>query len=263
MINQNLHLQPTALDSAQHRSLKLRVPVTDWRVAAKLNAMFVAAAEFGDVCREFPIVFVKAGKEADGSEAIAPIAVFGLSQNENLYLAGERWRAMYMPAVLRAYPFCIARIDDQRFAICVDTAFAGANQPDGQPLFNEDGSQAPLLKEMQAHLETLETEIQRTRLVGKRLLELDVLRDMRFDATLPDGRQHTVDGFLTVDDQKITNLPEKVVAELHRSGVLGLVHMHWVSLGNMRRLVDWHVQRSAASAPTSTPLAANDPQPAA
>ena len=200
MINQNLHIQPTALDSAQHRQLKLRVPVTDWRVAGKLNAMFVAAAEFGDVCREFPIVFVKAGKEPDGSDAIAPIAVFGLSQNQNLYLAGERWRAMYMPAVLRAYPFCIARIDEQRFAICVDMAFSGANQADGQPLFNDDGSQAPLLKEMQAHLETLETEIQRTRLVGKRLLELDVLREMRFDAKLPDGRQHTVDGFLTVDD---------------------------------------------------------------
>ena len=114
---------------------------------------------------------------------------------------------------------------------------------------------------MQALLETLETEIQRTRLVGKRLLELDVLREMRFDATLPDGRQHTVDGFLTVDDQKMTNLPEKVVAELHRSGVLGLVHMHWVSMGNMRRLVDWYVERSAASTPA--PTAANDGLPPA
>jgi hypothetical protein len=263
MINQNLHIQPTALDSAQHRQLKLKVPVTDWRVASKLNAMFVAAAEFGDVCREFPIVFVKAGKEPDGSDAIAPIAVFGLSQNQNLYLAGERWRAMYMPAVLRAYPFCIARIDEQRFAICVDMAFSGANQADGQPLFNEDGSQAPLLKEMQAHLETLESEIQRTRLVGKRLLELDVLREMRFDATLPDGRQHTVDGFLTVDDEKMTKLPDSVVGELHRSGVLGLVHLHWVSMGNMRRLVDWHVERSAALEPPAPPAAANDARPGA
>jgi SapC len=263
VINQNLHVQPIALDSVQHRQMKLRVPVTDWRVAHKLNAMFVAAAEFGDVCREFPIVFVKAGKEPDGSDSIAPIAVFGLAQNQNLYLAGERWRANYMPAVLRAYPFCIARLDEQRFAICVDMAYEGTSQPDGQPLFNDDGSQAPLLKEMQAHLETLETEIQRTRLVGKRLLELGVLRDMRFDATLPDGRKHTVDGFLTVDDELVTKLPDNVVGELHRSGVLGLVHMHWVSMGNMRRLVDWHVEREAATAPTPPPAAANDPSPAA
>jgi hypothetical protein len=251
LINQNLHRQPTALDSVTHRKLKLQMPVTDWRVADQLNAMFVAAAEFGDVCREFPIVFVKAGKEPDGTDAIAPIAVFGLVQNQNLYVTGERWRAQYIPAVLRAYPFCIARIDDDRFAICVDTAWKGASETEGQALFTEAGEQGDLLKEMTPYLETLEAEIQRTRLVGKKLLELDVLREMRFDATLPDGRQHTVDGFLTVDEKKMTELPDNVVGELHRTGVLGLVHLHWVSMGNMRRLVDWHVERSAAETPAA------------
>ncbi len=247
MINQNLHRKPMALDSAQHRLLKLKLPITDWSVAKDLNATFVAAAEFGDVCREFPIVFVKAGKEPDGSDAIAPLAVFGMTQNQNLYVSGERWRAQYMPAVLRFYPFCIARIDDQRFAICVDSAHAGVNTEEGQPLFEADGKPSELLAGMQKQLEVLEAEIQRTRLVGKRLLELDLLREMRFDATLPDGKQHTVDGFLTVDDAKVTALPDNIVGELHRSGVLGLVHMHWVSLGNMRRLVDWHVERAAAA----------------
>ncbi len=247
MINQNLHRQPVALDIAQHRQLKLQLPVSDWTVAKDLNAIFVAAAEFGDICREFPIVFVKAGKEADGTDAIAPIAVLGLTQNENLYVSGERWRAQYLPVILRLYPFCIARIDEQRFAICVDMAYKGAGAEGGQPLFTDDGQSGELLKSMKDQLEVLEGEIQRTRMVGKRLLELDVLREMRFDATLPDGRQHTVDGFLTVDDAKMTALPDDVVGELHRSGVLGLVHLHWVSLGNMRRLVDWHVERAAAA----------------
>lgn len=248
MINQNLHRQPVALDSVVHRKLKLKVPIEDWSLAKGLNAIFVAVAEFGDVSREFPIVFVKAGKDADGSEVVAPIAVLGLTQNENLYVTGERWRGQYMPAVLRMYPFCIARIDNERFAICVDTAFAGANETEGQALFNAEGKGTELLTGMQTQLETLEAEVQRTRLACKRLQELDVLREMRFDATLPNGRQHTVDGFLTIDEAKMTALPDAVVGELHRSGVLGLVHLHWVSLGNMRRLVDWHVERSAASA---------------
>ena len=255
MINQNLHLQPAAVDSAQHRQVKLKVPITDWTLADKLNAMFVAAVEFGDVCREFPIVFVKAGKEADGRDAIAPIAVLGLTQNQNLYVSGERWRAQYMPAILRFYPFCIARIDQSRFAVCMDTAFKGLNSEEGQPLFDAEGKPAELLQTMQKQLEALEAEIQRTRLVGQRLQELDLLRDMRFDATMPDGSQHTVDGFLTVDETKVTALPDSVVAELHRNGILGLVHLHWVSLGNMRRLVDWHVERSAAQAQAQAPAA--------
>lgn len=250
MINQNLHLQPEALDSVQHRNVKLRLPITDWTVATRLNALFVAAAEFGEVCREFPIVFVKAGQDPDGKDAIAPIAVLGLMQNENLYVSGERWRAQYMPAILRMYPFCIARIDAERFAICVDKAFAGANTEEGQAVFDADGKPSELLQTMQKQLEGLETEIQRTRLVGQRLRELDLLRDMRFDVTLPDGRQHSVDGFLTIDEAKVTALPDTVVAELHRNGILGLMHLHWVSMGNMRRLVDWHVERGAATAPT-------------
>jgi hypothetical protein len=248
VINQNLHLQPTALDAGQHSKLRLQVPVTDWSMAGKLNALFVAAVEFGDVCREFPIVFVKAGQEPDGKDAIAPIAVLGLTQSENLYVASGRWRAEYLPAVLRMYPFCIARMDEERFAVCVDMAFKGVSETEGTSLFTADGKPSEMTTEMQKQLETLEAEIQRTRAVCRRLQELDLLREMRFDATLPDGSQHTVDGFLTVDEVKATNLPEATVMELHKSGLLGLMHLHWVSMGNMRKLTGWHVERSAAAA---------------
>lgn len=253
MINQNLHRKPAALDNTEHRQLKLKVPVTDWSVASQLNAIFVAAAEFGDACREYPVVFVKAGKDADGTDAIAPIAVLGLMANDNLYAQGSQWRAEYMPAILRMYPFCIGRIDPTRFAICVDTAFAGANNEEGQPVFDADGQPSELLQSMQTQLSALEGEIQRTHGVGKRLLELGLLSEMRFDATLADGRQHTVDGFLTVDEKKVTELPDATVCELHRNGLLGLIHLHWVSMGNMRRLVGWHNQRLADQATQAAP----------
>jgi len=249
VINQNLHVQPVALDSVPHRELKVTVPVADWSVASKLNALFVAAAEFGDVCREYPIVFVRAGKEPDGRDSIAPIAVMGLSQEQNLFLQSGTWRAQYMPAVLRLYPFCIGRIDEQRFAVCVDMGWSGIGQPEGERLFDADGGQTELLKSVQKQMETLEGEVQRTRLVCQRLQELDLLRDMRFDATLPDGRQHSVDGFLTVDETKMQALSDEVIGDLHRSGVLGLIHLHWVSMGNMRRLLQWHTEGVAPAAP--------------
>lgn len=269
MINQNLHRQAVALESRQHRQLKVELPVTDWSVAQRLNAIFVAATEFSDVCKEYPIVFVRAGREADGRDLIAPIAVLGALGEENLYLegpeGGRSWRAAYKPAVLQAYPFCIGRIDEQRFAVCVDMAWHGVGNEKGQALFEADGQPSPLLKAMQQHLELLEGEIQATRRFGQRLLELDMLRDMRFDATLPDGRKHTVDGFLTVDQEKAQNLPDNIVGELHRNGSLGLIQLHWASLGLMRRLMDWHAQRhpavagAAANAPTAPAAAGSAP----
>ena len=256
MINPQLHRQAVALDSQQHRQLKVDFPVADWSAAERLNAIFVAATEFADAGREYPIVFVRAGRSPEGRDLVAPVAVLGVLPEQNLYVeapeggqGARRWRASYKPAVVQAYPFCVGRVDDERYAVCVDMAWKGVGNDRALPLFEADGQPAQVLKAMQQHLELLESEIQNTRAFGDRLLELDLLRDMRFDATLPDGRKHTVDGFLTVEKEKAQNLPDNVVGELHRNGMLGLVHLHWASLGLMRRLVDWHLQRQQAAQP--------------
>ena len=246
MITNNLHRQPVQLDSVQHRELKLDVPVTDWGVASKLNMILAVAAEFGDVCREFPIVFIKAGKEPDGTDAIAPIAVFGLVQEDNLFVEKGRWRGQYIPTIVQTYPFGLARISEERFAICVDMDYEGIGKAAGRPVFDAHGQPTEMLEAMRKHLENLEGEIQRTRLIGRRLQELGLLQEMRFDATLPDGRKQVLEGFMTVDDKKVTELSDALVTELHRNGILGLIHLHWVSLGNMRRLAEWHAERTAA-----------------
>jgi hypothetical protein len=258
MINQNLHLQAVPLDRNVHRDLTLQLPIADWAPAARLNAIFVAAAEFADVCRDYPIVFVKAGQDPDGKTLIAPVAITGLVQDQNLYLDGGAWRARYVPAVVRAYPFAIGRLDAERFAVCVDMSWPGTQGSSGQRVFTPEGEPTPLLEEMQKHLEAVEGEVQRTRLVCSKLQELDLLRDMRFDATMPDGSAHSVDGFLTIDETKAQALSDAQVGELHRSGLLGLIQLHWVSMGNMRRLVDWFAERRPAAAAPA--VAANDQQ---
>jgi hypothetical protein len=242
MINQNLHVKPEALDRAVHRQLRVKLPVTDWTVASRLNSMFVAAVEFGDVCRDFPIVFVRAGTDPEGKTQIASVAVFGLGKEENLYLDGTTWRGAYMPAMLRLYPFALGRIDDQTFAIVLDTAWPGVSTTEGDPLFDAAGEPSELTKLVQQQLEQTEYEVERTRLVGQRLQELGLLREMRFDATLPDGGKLSVDGFLTVDEDKLKALPDAALIDLQRTGLLGLVHAHLISLGHMRRLAEWRLQ---------------------
>lgn len=258
MITQNLHRDAVPLDRDLHRNLTLGVPVTDWGVAKGINAIFVAAVEFGDVAREYPIVFVRAGKdEATGKELIAPVAVLGVTQNENLYIDGPQWNARYLPAVVRAYPFGIGRLNAETFAICVDMAWPGVNAAGGQRVFQDNGEPTEMLKGTQQHLELLETEVQRTRAVCQRLFELNLLRDMRFDATLPDGRTHTVDGFLTIDEETVKNLPDATVGTLNRDGLLGLIHAHWMSLHHMQALLQRHLQRAPLPGAANAANAAN------
>jgi len=254
MIHQQLHLKPLVLDRVEHRAMKVALPITDWSPADKLNSLFLAAVEFADASRDFPIVFVSAGNDPDGTPQLAPVAVFGLGAQENLYLADDRsWRGGYMPAVLRLYPFCIARVDNERFAICVDQAWPGVNLDRGEPIFADDGQPTPLMTAVQGQLEQLEHEVQRTRVFCQKLRELDLLRDMRFDAKLPDGQTFTVDGFFTVDEARLNQLSDAVLVDLQRTGQLGLVHAHLISLGNMRRLADWRALRVAVPAPTAAP----------
>lgn len=247
MIIPQLHRQATPLDREAHRKLRIK-PLEDWGVAGKLNSIFISVMEFADACREYPIVFVRAGADAAGKPQIAPVAVFGLGAEENLFLDGPRWRGEYVPSVLRLYPFAIGRIDAQNFAICVDTAWPGVSETEGQPLFDDQGELSDFSKRIVGLLEVYEGEVQRTQQFGARLMELGLLRDMRFDMTGPDGKKSAVDGFLAIDEEKFKALPDATVLDLHRTGALALLQAHMISLRNMRRLAEWKVQRRAQPA---------------
>lgn len=242
MINPELHKKPVALDRVLHRSLKLRTEVPNIEVAAELNSMFITATEFGEVCKEYPILFLRAGTDAQGQAQVAPVAVFGLARGENLYInrqaAPATWRARYVPAMVRAYPFTMARLGQDQYAVAIDESWSGWSQTEGQALFDEQGEATPYLAGLKTFIERVEDDVEMTRRIGLRLMSLKLLQDRRFDATLPDGSKFTVDGFLSVDEKRLGELPDAEVLELHRSGLLGLLHAHMLSLSNMATLME-------------------------
>ena len=248
MIIPALHRQMVPLDPAQHRRWRIHQPQVDWSVAAGLNAVFVPAAEFGDLCREYPILFVRAGNDPQGKPQVAPIVALGLAPQENLYLQGRAWRALYVPALLRAYPFAMAVVGNpQRLALSIDTAWSGWSQTEGQPLYDDAGQPGEYLKGMAQQLERFEAEVQRTRGLGQLLLDKDLLRAMRFDADLPDGQKLKVEGFLSVDEKQLAALGDADLLSLQRSGALALIYAHLFSIGNLRKLAHWRAEGSAAS----------------
>lgn len=247
MINENLHKKVVALDRVKHRDLKLDLATRDLSTIRKLNAFFVAGTEFADACKDYPVVWVNAGNDEAGQPQVAPIAVFGLQAGDNLCIDADGWRVRYVPAVLRLYPFALARVGPSEMVVCFDEAWSGFGSQ-GQALFDGKGEPSEFILNVQKQLENFEVEVERTRLIGAALMEKGLLRDMRFDATLPDGKKLTVDGFLTVDEDKLNKLSDADLTTFARNGVLGLIHAHQISLTNMARLVEWHAERVAAAA---------------
>jgi hypothetical protein len=257
MINSALYREPMLLDAARHRSLKIGT-LADFSIAKTMHGVFVAATEIPNAALEYPILFVNTGeRDASGKPVMSPIALLGLSQKENLYLDGPRWDARYIPAFIRRYPFLTANLRGVAGpGVMVDSGWSGLSDTEGEPLFEADGQPADALKRAMEFLERFEIEAQRTRGFCLRLQEFDLLKEMKADATLPDGATLSVDGFYAVDEEKLLNLPDLQVLEMHRNGMLTLLNLHLASLNTMRHLVERKAKRAqATAAPPATATA--------
>jgi hypothetical protein len=260
MIISNLHKDPIALDTVLHRDLRLILGANAVDLLKGFTSFMITLGEFAEAAREFPILFVRAAPDAKGAEQVAPVAVFGLRPGENLFVQDDRWTAAYTPALLRAYPFTMARVENSdRWAMVFDNAWKGFSRTEGLPLFDEKGEATELLTNAHKFVQELENDSERTRLACQRLLELKLLKPMRFDATLPDGQTLSIDGFLTLDQEVYAKLPDAIVGELHRSGLMHMLHSHHLSLGNMRRLLERRVAATPGATPPGAPAAANEP----
>jgi len=250
MIVTNLHNEPTALDTVLHRDLRLKNDLNAISKLASFTSFMVSVSEFGDAALNFPILFVRAAPDALGRDTVAPVAVFGLKPGENLFVTTDgKWDAGYVPAMLRAYPFTMARIEgSDRWAIVFDNSWEGMSRTEGVPLFNEKGEASELLNGVHKFVQDLEADLERTRQACATLLEMKLLKPMRFDATLANGESLSVDGFMTVDEEAIAKLPDAQIAQMYRNGLLGLLQVHTISLNNMRRLLDRRLTQSKAVA---------------
>lgn len=239
MIASALYRQPVLLDSAAHRGHRVAA-LDDFSIAAGLHAVFVTATEFPQAALDLPIVFVRrGGADAVGQPQVAPVALLGLTAGENLHVEGRRWTARYVPAFIRRYPFMPATLPGSAsHGLLVDGGWAGFSETAGEPLFEADGRAAPALQRAIRFVELFEAETQRTAVFCERLNTLGLLKDMKADAVLPNGQALSVDGFLAIDEEKLNGLPDAVVIELHRNGMLMLAQMHLLSLSNIRHLVD-------------------------
>ena len=239
-----LYREPTVLESVKHRGLKL-APLVDHAVASRMQASFLAAAEFAHAAREYTIVFVRS--QVESKTQVHPIVMLGVAEGENLFIEaadGSAWDARYVPAYIRRYPFWTTQVDDTKTqAVLIDAWWRGFSETEGEALYEADGRPAKRLLDAIDFLKRYDLEAERALAFCARLVELGLLHDMTVTATLPGETPLALDGFLAVDEARLLALPEAQVVEMHRNGMLGLVHAHLASLGNLQALLDRKARR--------------------
>ncbi len=234
----------TGLNANLHRDLKLRQPQSLDHTRHS-HAVSIAVAEIPRAALSYPVMFVR------NDSGFQPVALLSLVPNENQFLDGDAWQASYIPAAVRVYPFQL--YGEQ---VLIDTESAALSTAEGEALFNESSEPTALLNERLDFLRACQAADAETQRWCTRLAERGLLVERHADVVSPAGVHYQLDGFYTVDGEKLAALPDADLANLLRDNSLMLIHAHMLSLDN---LIGLAAQRDKPAASHAKPEAGTAP----
>jgi hypothetical protein len=242
-----LLIYETAVPVSSGRHAKASVEAgTGYAFTRKINSVPLMAVEFPQACPEYAVVFAQSGED------VVPVVILGARQSENLYLADDdTWRAKYVPAFIRRYPFVFSpSADGKTFTLCVDEAFQGLNYLGrGQALFNPDGEHTPYVDNVLKFLQEYRAQFVRTQAFCKKLKELDLLEPMQAQFTLGSGEKMSLGGFQVVDRKRLKALSGETLQQLAANDELELIYLHLQSMRNFTEVKDRLMLRSIGDTP--------------
>jgi len=226
--------KPVVLNKESHKNLKVKPEAGDFSFARNTNSVILAGVEFAEAAKEYPIVFA-----ATANDKIVPVALLGLRSEENLFVDKDgKWDANYIPAFVRRYPFVLAEGgEESELAVCIDEAYAGFNEEEGEALFTEDGANSPMLDKALQFLGEYQQQYARTEKFVEAIKELDLFQTLNARVDLTDGRQFALANFMVIDEKKLLGLKQKDAMNLFKDGSLAWVYAHLISLSNMSRML--------------------------
>lgn len=200
------------------------------------NSIYIAAIEFLQISKEYPIVFAQGA-----DDKVFPVALLGVKKNENLFVDDKgNWTANYIPAYVRRYPFILATPNDAEptFTVCIDESFAGFNTAkEGSPLFDKNGEQLDLLNQAVDFLKDYQSHVHLTTLFCENLSKLDILEPMQANMEFANGEKGALGGFMGINREKLKALKPAQIAELVKSDQMELIFAHLGSLQNLNSLM--------------------------
>ena len=226
----------TALEGGKHDSLRLNSDST-YKFAESSNSVPLAASEFAEAARDYPIVF-------SISDPIVPVAIVGLKPDRNLFVGADgNWdKDVYIPAYIRRYPFVLVENSEAgKLVLCCDDSadhFKPATGAAPSASLFEDGKPTALANRIMTFCTEFQQHYQAAIALCRLLSEYELLVSRRADVALNNGEKLALEGFQMVDEDRLRSLRDEKFLELRHKGVLPLIYTHLASATNWRHLVN-------------------------
>ncbi len=229
-----IYESPFVLNREQHRHARVKAGDLGFSFARELNSAPINAVEFAPAARDYPIVFA-----GEGDNVTMPAVLTGLANDNNLYVddAGRWAEGHYVPAFFRRYPFVTGEkgngADD--FNVCID-APALTEESTGIRLFEDSGANSPLLDHAVSFLTDYQRAVERTQALMRQITESGVLEAKTVRVEREGNTSNVMSGFSVINEERLQKLSGKALAQLSKTGALGLMYVHLLSLANVQRL---------------------------
>lgn len=221
-----------ALNNTEHQKLRVSPP-KDFGYLSEAHMLPLVVTECGHAGSNFPVVFVK-----DTSiDAFQLVALFGLQENENLFVDNGDWTGVYMPAIIQIAPFKMVS-DPQRpdqLIVGLDTDDQRVSEGDGEALFDSEGGETEFLGRVKESLGHYYQNQHYTRKFIDVLSGLDLIQSTELVVRLRDEKT-SIRGLHSIDEEKLNALTDEQFCELREGGFLPAVYAQMLSLNQVHRL---------------------------
>ena len=229
------------LNNIQHKDLRVITSRHGSQFGDNVGTVLTFPTEYADVQREYPIFFRKDAKTGDYTS----VALLGFAKDENLFLAGDRWEAAYVPGIIARGPFLIGFQEREEGGelrrepvIHVDLEHPRISETEGERVFLEQGGNSRYLDNVAAILKGINEGLAVSKAMFSAFAALELIEPLKVEIKLDAEEKYELLGLHTISEQKLRNLDAEPLHNLHRSGFLQGAFLVLASLNNLGHLIE-------------------------
>ena len=225
----------------QHQNLKVAAK-RDLSHIADQHIVPITAIEYSKAAVSFPVVIVK---DPD-SGRFRSVAMLGLEAGENLFLKDDAWTGIYAPQSTTMVPFALGIDPDKEKTLtaCIDLDSKYVGEDQELPLFDENGEDSELFKNVQNGLGRLyENELMTEKFI-KEVQDAGLLEEVEVVMGFADGDKKKLVGIYTIKEAKLGELTDEQALDFHKRGLFIPIYAMLTSIGQLNRLAQLRNERS-------------------